>query len=309
MASTRLEITGLRLEIENVGYFASYHTGIPCFPTLTESGLLDLRLGHDTSGGLSFSLLSSTPSPSSTAQTLFEVDHSATHVTLEDFAIRPHHSSHPWLMWLLRPILQKAVRMVVEKEVKEKVLEAGAECIGRVGWEVRARERELRREEERQQSQMRGTTDAKASAKQAVWRWLKAGWQVLLGNGDDDERPSPPPAPSPASTTAPTLDDVHVNQHGITLDLPEEEATVGLGSEGVVLPPGEAPIPHPDGRKKGLRRAVRDEVQSEVREGQRIGRKVMRLPGEIEEARDEWEDYGRRQPRCATSWRSEAFDL
>ncbi|KAK4331173.1 hypothetical protein RTBOTA2_006621 [Rhodotorula toruloides] len=307
-ASTRLKVTGLRLELENVGYFASYHTGITCFPTLSESGLLDLRLGSNPAGGLSFSLLTSTPSPA--ARTLFDLDPAETQVTLEDFRITPHHSSHPWLMWLVRPILQTTVRKVVEKEVREKIVEAGVEWVGRVGWEVRERERELRSEVEREEMVMRGKSGGEDGVKQAVWRWLKAGWQVLLGTNDDEQ--SPPPSPSsPASiaTAAPTLDDVHLNLHGITLDLALEEATVGLGSEGVVLPPGEASIPHPDSQKKGLRRAVRDEVRSEVRQSRRVGRKVMRLPDEVEEAREEWVEYGRREQGSVSTWRSEAFDL
>ncbi|GEM11244.1 hypothetical protein Rt10032_c14g5261 [Rhodotorula toruloides] len=249
-SSTRLEITGLRLELESVGYFASYHTGIPCFPTLTESGLLDLRLGSNLSGGLSLSLLTSTPA-SLAAQTLFELDHAETQVTLEDFTITPHHSSHPWLMWLLRPVLQAAVRKVVEKEVREKVVEAGVEWVGRVGWEVREKEREMRSEEEGEKLTMRGESGAQESVKHAIWRWIKAGWQVLISNGVDGS-PSPPTPSSPASITAPALDNVHINTHGIALDLGSQEATVGLGSEGVVLPPGEAPIPHPDGHKKAF---------------------------------------------------------
>ncbi|KAJ8291477.1 hypothetical protein OF846_005154 [Rhodotorula toruloides] len=308
-ASTRLEVSGLRLEVENVGYFASYHTGIPCFPTLSESGLLDLRLGSNPSSGLSFSLVTSTLS-SPAARTLFDLDPAETQVTLEDFRITPHHSSHPWLMWLLRPILQTAVRKVVEKEVREKVVEAGVEWVGRVGWSVKERERKLRSEEEGEKVGVRGASRGEDGAKQAVWRWFKAGWQVLLGTGNDQpSSPATPSSPASAATAAPTLDDVQLNSRGITLDLSSEEATVGLGSEGVVLSPGEASIPHPDGQKKGLRRAVRDEVRSEVREGRRVGRKVMRLPGEVEEAREEWVEYGRREQGEVLTWKSEAFDL
>ncbi|BGP35684.1 hypothetical protein JCM10296v2_007536 [Rhodotorula toruloides] len=308
-ASTRLEVTGLRLEFQNVGYFASYHTGIPCFPTLSESGLVDLHLGSNPSGGLSFSLLTSTPS-SSSARTLFDLNPAETQVTLEDFTITPHHSSHPWLMWLLRPILQTAVRKVVEKEVREKVVEASVGWVGRVGWEVREMKRELRSKEEREKVVMPEENGGEYGVKQAVWRWVKAGWQVLLGTGNDQKSsPSTPSSPASTATAAPTLDDVHLSSHGITLDLAAEEATVGLGSEGVVLPPGQASIPHPDGQKKGMRRAVKDEVRSEVREGRRVGRKVMRLPGDVEEAREEWVEYGRRKRRGMMTWRSDAFDL
>ncbi|GAA5982525.1 hypothetical protein JCM10908_006683 [Rhodotorula pacifica] len=331
-----LSVEGIQLEVLNVGYFASYKTGIPCFGEITEAGLLDLRLGVEDedgddsarrSDGLAFDLTFTVPSqPSATssgidsspAPPLFKMDHSRTLVRLHSFHLEPHQSSHPWLMWFFRPLLRKAVQSVVEKEVKEKVLEKRAEWIAQKGGEVRRRKREREREQEREREM--GTERAREEgvtgrwwSREAVWNWIRAGWDVLVAgepaaNEEEDDAQTVSSPPTPTADDPPKKPHVHLNEHGIAADLDNLEATVGLGSEGVVIPIGEAEIPLPEGQapKKGLIPAARDEVAHEVQEGREVAKAALGAVGEVVEAREEW-----RAPRqgALRTWRSAAFDV
>lgn len=329
--STLLSVEGLQLSIRDVGYFAQYHTGIPCVGDVTESGLLDLQFGTPGSSassakspgssaaadGLSFSLSTTSPVPSAAAeQSLFHLDKSQTRVRLSHFGITPHQSSHPWLLFLLRPVLRTAVRKVVEKEVREKVLEAGAEWVGRVGWRATERERELRVEQDEaardKDGEKRGEEDAQSSA----WRWARAIWDALVHSSDEAEGdkatvPEPEPEEDDKPDAHPSWH-LHLNRHGVAVDLEAANGTVGLGTEGVVIPEGEAPIPLPEGQTppKGLVRAAKDEVRHEVQAGQEFARETMQVAGEVGEAAEGYEEEVERQKRTRPhSWRSEAFDL
>ncbi|GJN94074.1 hypothetical protein Rhopal_007138-T1 [Rhodotorula paludigena] len=319
--STLLSVEGLQLSIRDVGYFAQYHTGIPCVGDVTESGLLDLQFGTPGSSaaadGLSFSLSTTTPVPCAAAeQSLFHLDKSQTRVRLSHFSITPHQSSHPWLLFLLRPVLRTAVRKVVEKEVREKVLEAGAEWVGRVGWRATERERELREEQDEaargEDGEKRGKEDAQSSA----WRWARAIWDALVYSPDEDEDdkatvPELEPEEDDKPDAHPSWH-LHLNRHGVAVDLEAANGTVGLGTEGVVIPEGDAPIPLPEGQTppKGLVRAAKDEVRHEVQAGQEFTRETMQVAGEMGEAAEGHEEEVERQKRTRPhSWRSEAFDL
>ncbi|BGP51995.1 hypothetical protein JCM10450v2_007966 [Rhodotorula kratochvilovae] len=321
-ASTLLAVEGVQLELRDVGYFAQYHTGIPCLGSVSESGLLDLRFGRAPApasssggaGGLGFTLSTTSPAPAG-AHALFALNRSATHVHLRDFALTPHRSSHPWVMWALRPLLRAAVRTTVEEEARG-ALERAAEWVARSGWRVKEREGELRREEEEGEGETR-----------TVWRWVRAAWDVLVGGEEEEEPPAPvdateEDADSPTQEEADDDDDgshpawhLHLNQHGLAVDLEAAHGTVGLGAEGVVLPAGAAPIPPPEGHDppKGLVRAARDEVRSEVRAGKEAARGAMNAVGEVGEVGEEaerWEESTRKEKRVRPdSWRSEAFDL
>ncbi|KPV73010.1 uncharacterized protein RHOBADRAFT_55253 [Rhodotorula graminis WP1] len=297
-ASTLVAVEGVQLEIKDVGYYASYHTGIPCVGDVTESGLLDLRFGRpsapdgsSSSGGLGFALATSTPPPPG-ARTLFTLQRHSTAVALADFHLTPHSSSHPWLVWLLRPLLRVAVRKAVECELREAVLEPGAKWVGRVGFEVRERAEELRARavEEAQEGRERDESEM-----ERLWRWVRAAWDVLAGRAVENEEDEVDESGSDASSATSDADGdahsarhLHLNRHGVAIDLEAANGTAGIGSEGVVLPVGDAPIPLPEGRSppKGLARAARDEVRHEVEAGQEAAKEAMRAVGEVGEEAD-----------------------
>ncbi|GAA5902489.1 hypothetical protein JCM6882_002766 [Rhodosporidiobolus microsporus] len=354
-ASTAVEVTGLRLEVKNVGYFARYHTGLPCVGDIEESGLLNLHFGTHPTGGLTLSLATTTPSAAPTEKTLFRVDKPNTHAYLSHFKLTPHHSSHPWLMWAFRPVMRKAVQTVVEREVRTVVLWQGAEWAGRKGWEVREAKR-MRELDEEGRKMRASAAEGEGKTAGGVWQWVGAVWDVVSGKGpssDPDEEDGY--STEEGEETEEEDDEVdgkstggglgyhlHLNRHGLAVDLergpdppasasssssippspssatePDPIGTVGLGTAGVVLPAGSAPIPDPNGPKKGLARAVEDEVRAEVRAGEDAARGVMDVVGEAGEVRDEWgemveeeEGRGRYGPgRGRAGWRSGAFDL
>lgn len=317
-----LSVEGIQLEVLNVGYFASYKTGIPCFGDVTERGLLDLHFGVDDDAtttdpslnaaeGLAFDLTFHTPTSTSSDDDdppLFQVDHSRTSVRLRDFRLEPHQSSHPWLMWFFRPLLRKAVQTVIEHELKEKVIEGGAEWIARIGGEVRGRRTVIEAEEK--------------STTSGMWSWVRSIWDVLGSSGRTDrgqEDGSPAQqqlrqVASPSSDAASEASAVHVHltSQGITVDLDDFEATVGLGSKGVVLPAGEAEVPLPEGEqpKKGVARAARDEVEREVRQGKAAARAGMGMIGSAVEARQQWrEEVAGDGLAGQNGWRSDAFEV
>ena len=317
----------MQLVIKDVGYYASYHTGLPCIGDVTESGLLDLRFGHPSSsdgsssgsggadGGLGFTVSTSTPPPPG-ARTLFTLQRDSTAVALADFHLTPHSSSHPWLVWLLRPLLRVAVRKAVEYELREAVLEPGAEWIGRAGFEVRERAEELRARAADEADEGREQVEGEV---ERLWRWARAAWDVLAGRAVEDEEEDVDESGSDASSATSNADaearpawHLHLNRHGVAVDLEAANGTAGVGSEGVVLPAGKAPIPLPEGRSppKGLARAARDEVQHEVEAGREAAKGTMHAVGEVGEEADRWDERVRREQRTRPhSWRSRAFDL
>ncbi|BGP20490.1 hypothetical protein JCM10213_007647 [Rhodosporidiobolus nylandii] len=352
-ASTAIHVEGLRMEVRDVGYFARYHTGIPCVGDIEESGLLDLQFGAHPKGGLALSLATTSSSAAGSKDTLFDVDPSETHATLTHFDLRPHHSSHPLLMWLARPAMRAAVRKVVEHEVREVVLLEGARAAGEWGWRVREAKRRTDEGAEGEGREVRGEGTGKEEGE--VWKWVRAVWEVLSGadvaseaeeaeeqqeqEHDDDAGVDAKSALSAlTSSSASSLEPppgaldyhLHVSQHGLSLDLergpsfpstsdgtaltseqPSPVGTVGFGTEGVVLPPGSATIPLPDGKRKpkGLRKAAREAVDREVEEGRRAARSVGRTVGEAGEVRDEWEGMIEEEEEKGSGWRSSAFDL
>lgn len=315
-AKSVLSVEGVQFEVLDVGYFASYKTGIPCFGEITERGLLDLHFGVDPAAptdpsitprgeGLAFDLAFSTTGPGDNSSTapLFTVDHSRTVVHLRDFRLEPHRSSHPWLMWFFRPLLRKAVQSVIEKEMKEKVLEAGAEWIAQKGGEVKRRRQERAREEADE-----GGAEPEPWSREAVWRWIRAGWDVFVGQDDgaEDDSASTPGTPEEQPDRS---SHVHVTLRGVAADLDNLEATVGLGAEGIVIPAGEAEIPLPEGQapKKGALQAVQAEVAHEVQEGREAARAGMDAVGGVMDAREEWR--AAHVLASGVTWRSAAFDV
>ncbi|GAA5879964.1 hypothetical protein JCM1840_006944 [Sporobolomyces johnsonii] len=307
-SQTSVGIEGLRLEVADVGYFVRYHTGLPCVGDLTEAGLLDLQFGSHPAGGLSFQFDTRTPSSS---ETLFEVLPSSS-VKLSHFDIRPHESSHPWLLWALRPLLRTAVRKAVEIELRKIVLERGGRAAGEWGWRVREKKREADDE---------GKKEGGAGG---VWSWLRAAWSVVVEPTEEDDQAS--------TTTTDTTDaeddvapeqtgfDVHVTSRGLAVDLPHPttapspDMTVGIGTEGVVLPAGSAQIPSPPGSSPriGPVAKAKEEVDEAVEQGREAARAAVEVAGVMGEQRERWKGELRRERRRRVgpeSWKSDAFDL
>lgn len=326
-ATNVLSVKGIQLEVLDVGYFARYKTGIPCLGDITERGLLDLHFGGETAreeDGLGFDLTLMTPAPpgadgetaaaaSPAVPPLFRVDHSRTAVRLDSFRLEPHQSSHPWLMWFFGPLLRKAVRTVIETELKDKVLEAGAEWVAQRGGEIKRRKEDLAREE----TASVGGTGSEPEPGPAgwdrggVWSWIRASWDVFVARQGATELDDAEPREQPVSDE----DDVdrtirvHLTSHGVTAEVDELEATVGVGTEGIVLPEGEAGIPLPAGRmpKKGLVRAAEDQAAQEVQEGREAAEAAVKVLGGAVGASQEWRAAA--GLAAATTWRSSAFDV
>ncbi|GAA6051592.1 hypothetical protein JCM3770_003487 [Rhodotorula araucariae] len=325
-ASTLLSVEGVQLELRDVGYFAQYHTGIPCLGAVTESGLLDLCFGRPPApsaphglGGLGFSLAARTPAPLSGAGggaggALFALEPGATRVELSEFALAPHRSSHPWIMWALRPLLRAAVRKAIEKEV-EGALERTADWVARVGWLVKEREAELRREDDSEEGGDKGGRTETRS----MWRWARAVWDALAGESGEESAAPGEDDPSQVEEREDDDDDdahpawhLHLNRHGLAVDLEAANGTVGVGTAGVVLAAGDARIPLPEGQDppKGFVRAVQEEAQREVHAVQDTARGAIEAVGEVGEEAEHWRESVAREKRVRPeSWRSEAFDL
>lgn len=310
--------------------------------------MLDLHFGEEAKGGgLALSLAtttSSSPSPSSatsTPRSLFTVDPTQTHAHLSHFSFTPHHSSHPWLVALFRPLLRKAVQKVVEREVRQVLLLQGAEWVGRKGWEVKeAKGRRDLDDEARGMRKVKGRKDAEGSSE--VWKWAAAVWEVLTGSaplGEPNEFEQGRDGEEDGKSVEEEIEDevpsglgysLHLNRHGLAVEFDlergdaeesdgtttttEELGVVGLGTEGVVLPLGSAPIPSPGRPPKGLVRAAKGEVRREVEEGREAAREAMEFVGEVGEVRDEYGEWveserGEERRGVRKGWRSEAFDL
>ncbi|GAA5883724.1 hypothetical protein JCM16303_004792 [Sporobolomyces ruberrimus] len=319
-SSTSLDLEGMEFEILDVGYFVKYKTGIPCFPTITESGLLDLHFGKtrstsSTSGGegertrngFGFSL------DTTSLESQVEQNHSlfrmlpTSQISLEQFDIKLHESRHPWFMWFLRPVLRTAVRKAIEVEVRKVLIEQG-DRLGEWAYRVRENKRKVQGEEGR------GEREEGATGK--VWNWVKAVWRTVTDESGEkvgDERGDERDQVKQTETA------VHLNRHGLAVELPHdvdseelEGATVGIGTEGVVIPEGEATIPLPPGQERiGVVKKAKQEVDEAVESGRKAARTTLDVFGELGEASEEWRDdlVDEREKYERDGWRSDAFEL
>ncbi|GAA5857545.1 hypothetical protein JCM5353_004927 [Sporobolomyces roseus] len=294
---TNIEVTGLRLEVLDVGYHVRVNTGIPCFPHLTESGLVDLHFGSHPEGGMSFSI--DTSSLPQSQESLFKMLDSSK-VDLRRFDVRPHETDHPWLMFFLRPVLRTAVRKAVEVEVRKVLMQQG-DRLGEWAWRVKEHKKVVDRDD------AKGRKDGQEGG---IWNWVKAIWRTSTEEreeGDEGQEEN-------------TTTEFHLNRHGVSIDLPrpvnssngEEGTTVGFGTEGVVIPEGEATIPEPEGRERiGVVAKTKEEVNEAVNSGKKAVRSTWGVVGGIGEAREEWSEdvEEEREKYERQGWRSDAFDL
>lgn len=318
-SSSTLNLVGLRMETTSIGYFLRYR-GLCCFP-IVESGLLDIHFGTGDQGGVGATLeFESTPDddppspslvPSSSLlptppsspkrgarKTLFTL--STTQISIDSFDVRPHESTHPILVWFLRPLLRRALRTQVESLLEEKVRE-GLEGVSRLGWEIRERVRR--------------------SGEGAGWREVIEGVADILFNGyaeeeEEGEGEGGEDADEGDAVNATLREEeraseeedaggqiVHVSSAGVTVEL-EDGGTVGIGQEGVVLPVGDAetPLPHP---------SVADIIQERSEEVLRDGKKAAEtLVNGLEDVGEAVGGFGEEveEERERRGWRSAAFD-
>ncbi|KAL8280517.1 hypothetical protein RQP46_007165 [Phenoliferia psychrophenolica] len=277
-STSTLSLEGLRMSTDDVGYYVKYKEF--CLPFI-ESGLLDLHFGTSKSGGIGASVdFSTATTPNHDRKTLFDVHNSA--ITIESFDVRPHQSSHPILMWFLRPILTRIVRKQLESVLEEQV-RGLLELSSRVGWEIRER------------------------SKGSGWRGIFSATVDVVVNGYEDEEEKPDETndavqaaieEAAAEEQASTL---HVSGKGITIDL--EAGQVGVGAEGLVLPLGDAatPIPRPT-----VVEIVQEHSKEAVGEGARAADAL--LDG-VEQLGQAVGDFGEEvaEERENVGWRSDAF--
>lgn len=265
------------MSTDNVGYFVRYKA--LCIP-FVESGLLDLHFGTAKDGGIGASIdFATSTSAADARKSLFQVQTSS--ITIESFDVRPHESSHPILMWFLRPILRRVVRRQVEQLLEEQ-LRGALETVSRVGWEVRER------------------------SKVDGWRGIVGAVFDVVVNGYEDDEPAQEPDAVRAAVeeeeAAEAAAKVHISSKGVTIDL--EEARVGVGEEGIVLPLGEAETPLP---RPTVVEVVQKQSKEVVRDGARAADLLLDGVGQIGEAVGEFGDEVQLE-REQEGWRSDAFD-
>ncbi|GAA5964270.1 hypothetical protein JCM3765_002792 [Sporobolomyces pararoseus] len=349
-SKTSLDLKGIEFEILDVGYFIKLKPPNSrvlaacccCFPQLdslfTESGLLDLHFGSSTTSsstggvqqeqeqedsernGFSFSLdTSSLESQVEETQKLFQMLPS-TKVNLKDFELKFHENDkHGWLMWFLKPFFKLAVKKSLEIEVRKLLIQQG-DKLGRWSYKVREKKLEHDDADERDPTKSRNSSEIRDNTR-GVWNWVKAVFETITEEEDTDAKEGEE-AVEGETTTSTTA--VHLNRHGVSLDLPhsledtsgdkpgEGGATVGIGTEGVVIPEGQASIPVPPGQERvGIVNKARQEVDEAVESGRRIVRDTLKVVGEIGEASEEWKDdlEAEREKFERDGWRSDAFDL
>jgi hypothetical protein len=294
-ANSKLTVTGVRMETE-VGYFLRYRNA--CF-NFTESGLLDLKFGTAKDGGVGAKIDFSTIEDEDQLEKkrLFEVVTSDISITSFDFV--PHASSHPWLLFFIRPILRRIVRTSVELALQEQV-KHGLETASRIGWEV------------------------KRKAGSGVVGWFGGLYEVMVDGSYKDDMPEEETsththdpkdkaydkATDKAADAAHREEEagpqVHVSGKGVSIDL--EAGTVGVGAEGIVLPEGEAETPAP---RPSVIEVVKSEVVGAAGEGRAKGEAVLEGFGELGEAVQKFPEEVKKEEVLveAGGWRSEAFDF
>lgn len=292
-ANSQLTVTGVRMETE-VGYFLRYRNA--CF-NFTESGLLDLKFGTAKDGGVGAKIDFSTIEDEDQLEKKRLFDVVTSDISITSFDLVPHASSHPWLLFFIRPILRRIVRNSVELALQEQV-KHGLETASRIGWEV------------------------KRKAGSGIVGWFGGLYEVMVEGSYKDEEPTDETpideakdkaydkatdkaadAAQPEEGEGPH---VHVSGKGVSIDL--EAGTVGVGAEGIVLPEGEAETPAP---RPSVIEVVKEDVVGAVREGKAKAEAVLEGFGELGEAVQEFPEEVKKEEVLveAGGWRSEAFDF
>lgn len=284
---------GVRMETE-VGYFLRYRNA--CF-NFTESGLLDLKFGTAKDGGVGAKVEFSTIEGEDQLERKRLFDVVTSDISITSFDLVPHASSHPWLLFFIRPILRRIVRTSVELALQEQV-KHGLETASRIGWEV------------------------KRKAGTGIVGWFGGLYEVLVeGSYKDDASEEGTPVDKATDKAYDKATDkaadavqseeeagpqVHVTGKGVSIDL--EAGTVGVGAEGIVLPEGQAETPAP---RPSVIEVVKDEVVGAAKSGKARGEAVLEGLGHLGEAVQEFPEEVKKEEVLveAGEWRSEAFNF
>lgn len=283
-ATSKLYVAGLRMET-GVGYWMRYNS--VCFP-ITESGMLDLSFGTGQKGGVGVTMEFSTLDKTEEREKrrLFQV--LTTKATLNQFDLSPHASSHPVILWFLRPLLRRIVRAQIEAAMQDQ-LSNGLDTLSRIVFEIKQR------------------------AASGVLGWVGAAYEVLVGGLWKDSTPEEDEVEEAATGARKTdtadvsneASDVHISRKGVSIDL--EAGIVGFGAEGVVLPEGEAETPLP---RPPVVQIIKDEATATVKSGREAGERTLGAMGEIGEAVQQFGNVVKDEAEhLEDGWRSDAFDF
>lgn len=339
--SARITMKGLRAATKDIGYWVRWKG--PCGISITQSGLLDLEFGtlgdledeeavEEGEGGVGVEV------KLEMSDAMFDLDRnyeeegshsffrvSSSTTSLTNFTIRPHQSSHPFLLFFITPILNRLIKSQIEGMLSDQIGEA-FEKVGKVGWRIGRAQKDMQQNEGAEGSGMFG--------------WIRAVWDVVVegkyaeeekseeeykddveGNEDTDQLPPPRVSlttqgvlidldlePAPASDSIP---------NSTPTPPPEPTIQIGIGSTGIVLSPeigAETPVPN----QAGLGEIVADEVdrtKEDVvetwRETVEIIEGVRELIGGDDVLADRKES-GKRKGKYGKGdiegWRSDGFD-
>ncbi|KAI9733437.1 MAG: hypothetical protein M1834_003521 [Cirrosporium novae-zelandiae] len=116
-----ISVSGVQLDLKDVSYYVKKKQG---FPSLTDTGVLDLYLGGQ---GLSFKIAMASAEEKD-RQNFFKVE--KVNIDMKHFKIKVKKSKHKILFALFKPILLKAIRpalqKALEKQIKDSFTQADA---------------------------------------------------------------------------------------------------------------------------------------------------------------------------------------
>ncbi|KAI5481821.1 hypothetical protein MNV49_000098 [Pseudohyphozyma bogoriensis] len=275
-SDSTLFIKGVRFASLEIGYFVKWKN---CCCGIEEKGLLDFAVGgvKEEQGGMDVQVeMSTTTQPDEDEEgSLWKVGKAKAHIS--NFDLKPNSSSHPIIFWFLTPIMRRLVRGQLEKLIQTKVQEA-LRWAGRTGWEV----------------------SEKASEMDGKFKWAIALAQVLLdkSSGDEEEEEEESTKKEDKSLKDGGGDagpSIHVTSRGLKVDLDAGE--VGVGEEGVVIPPPEA-------ETAAHRSHISDIVDDETRHDAET---VVEAAETVGEAAETYQDVTAAEKR-KKGWKSKAFD-
>lgn len=116
-----ISVSGVQMDLRDVSYYVNRKKG---FPSLKDKGVADIFLGGD---GLSFKIAAETADKAD-GQHFFKV--SKVDVDVKNFSIKLKKSNHKLLFGLVKPLLIKVIRpvlqKVLEKQIKDSFIKADA---------------------------------------------------------------------------------------------------------------------------------------------------------------------------------------
>ncbi|KAH6603519.1 hypothetical protein Trco_008294 [Trichoderma cornu-damae] len=110
--SVDIKVTGIQMDLRDVGYHIKRKSG---FPSITDTGVVDLLLPGD---GFSFRVKVSTPEKKD-SQHVFKVE--KVDVNVKGLKLKIKKSNHKLLFTLFKPIALRAIRPVLQKAIEKTI--------------------------------------------------------------------------------------------------------------------------------------------------------------------------------------------